>query len=77
MLKNNSIAVKKLINYQLKANDVLSQAFINPREINLDKFQIPTTLSEALKLSANLAKENEEMKLKAEQFDLIRISKIR
>ena len=70
MQKNNPVAVKKLINYQLKAKDVLSQAFINPREINLDKFQIPTTLSEALMLSANLAKENEEMKPKAEQFDL-------
>lgn len=70
MQKNNSIAVKKLINYQLKAKDVLAQAFINPKEVNLDKFQIPTTLSEALMLSANLAKENEEMKPKAEQFDL-------
>lgn len=70
MQKNNPIAVKKLINYQLKAKDVLAQAFINQREINLDKFQIPTTLSEALMLSANLAKENEEMKPKAEQFDL-------
>lgn len=70
MQKNNPIAVKKLINYQLKAKDVLAQAFINPKEVNLDKFQIPTTLSEALMLSANLAKENEEMKPKAEQFDL-------
>ena len=70
MQKNNPIAVQKLINYQLKAKDVLAQAFINPKEVNLDKFQIPTTLSEALMLSANLAKENEEMKPKAEQFDL-------
>lgn len=70
MQKNNPIAVKKLINYQLKAKDVLAQAFINPKEVNLDKFHIPTTLSEALMLSANLAKENEEMKPKAEQFDL-------
>ena len=70
MQKNNPTAVAKLINYQLKAKDVLAEAFIKPREVNLDKFQIPTTLSEALMLSANLAKENEEMKPKAEQFDL-------
>lgn len=70
MQQNNPDAVKKLINYQLKAKDVLAEAFIKPKEVNLDKFQIPTTLSEALMLSANLAKENEEMKPKAEQFDL-------
>ena len=70
MQKNNPTAVTKLINYQLKAKDVLAEAFIKPREVNLDKFQIPTTLSEALMLSANLAKENEAMKPKAEQFDL-------
>lgn len=70
MQKNNPTAVAKLINYQLKAKDVLSEAFVKPKEVNLDKFQIPTTLSEALMLSANLAKENEEMKPKAEQFDL-------
>lgn len=70
MQKNNPATVSKLTNYQLKAKDVLADAFIKPREVNLDKFQIPTTLSEALMLSANLAKENEEMKPKAEQFDL-------
>lgn len=70
MQKNNPSAVAKLIHYQLKAKDVLAEAFIKPKEVNLDKFQIPATLSEALMLSANLAKENEEMKPKAEQFDL-------
>ena len=70
MQKNNPTAVAKLINYQLKAKDVLAEAFIKPREVNFDNFQIPTTLSEALMLSANLAKENEVMKPKAEQFDL-------
>lgn len=70
MQKTNPVAVGKLVNYQLKAKDVLSQAFIKPKEVNLDNFQIPTTLSEALMLSANLAKENETMKPKAEQFDL-------
>lgn len=70
MQKENPIVTTKLVNYQLKAKDVLAQAFIRPKEVNFDNFQIPTTLSEALLLSANLAKENEEMKPKAEQFDL-------
>lgn len=60
----------KLINYQLKAKDVLSQAFIHNDDTTVENFKIPKTLSEALLLSANLAKENEEMKPKAEQFDL-------
>lgn len=70
MQEENPILASKLLNYQLKAKDVLAEAFIKPKEVNLDKFQIPTTLSEALMLSANLAKENEVMKPKAEQFDL-------
>ena len=70
MQKENPIVTTKLVNYQLKAKDVLANAFIKPKEVNFDSFQIPTTLSEALLLSANLAKENEEMKPKAEQFDL-------
>lgn len=70
MQSENKELTTKLVNYQLKAKDVLAQAFIKPKEVNLDNFNIPTTLSEALLLSANLAKENEEMKPKAEQFDL-------
>ncbi|WP_143322677.1 phage antirepressor KilAC domain-containing protein [Clostridium sp. HBUAS56010] len=70
MQAENPELTLRLVNYQLKAKDVLAQAFIKPKEINLDNFNIPTTLSEALLLSANLAKENEEMKPKAEQFDL-------
>jgi phage antirepressor YoqD-like protein len=53
----------------------LAKAFIKKDEINFDDFQIPKTLSEALLLSANLAKENEVMKPKAEQFDLYLESK--
>jgi phage antirepressor YoqD-like protein len=60
----------KLIKYQLQAKDVLARAFIHTDNVTLDNFHIPTSLSEALLLSANLAKENEEMKPKAEQFDL-------
>jgi len=65
----------KLIEYQIKAKDVLAKAFIHNDDITIDNFQIPKTLSEALLLSANLAKENEEMKPKAEQFDLYLDSK--
>lgn len=70
MLSKTPEVANRLKTYQLKAKDVLAEAFIKPREVNLDKFQIPTTLSEALMLSANLARENEVMKPKAEQFDL-------
>lgn len=70
MIKENPVTVEKLISYQLKAKDVLAKAFIHKDEINIDNFHIPTTLSEALQLSADLAKENEVMKPKAEQFDL-------
>lgn len=70
MQDENPILANKLLNYQLNAKDVLAKAFIKPKEVNIDNFQIPTTLSEALMLSANLARENEVMKPKAEQFDL-------
>lgn len=70
MKDDNPELVEKLINYQLRAKDVLANAFIKPKEVDIDNFHIPTTLSEALLLSANLAKENEVMKPKAEQFDL-------
>lgn len=70
MLSNTPSVAIRLKNYQIKAKDVLADAFVKPTKVNLDNFQIPTTLSEALLLSANLAKENEEMKPKAEQFDL-------
>lgn len=70
MISKTPEVANRLKVYQLKAKDILAEAFIKPKEVNLDKFQIPTTLSEALMLSANLAKENEEMKPKAEQFDL-------
>ncbi len=70
MQEDSPELVKKLMHYQLKAKDVLAQAFIKSKEVDIDNFKIPTTLSEALLLSANLAKENEIMKPKAEQFDL-------
>lgn len=70
MQKETPEITNKLINYQLQAKDVLANAFIRKEEVTLNNFHIPTSLSEALLLSANLAKENEEMKPKAEQFDL-------
>jgi len=75
MQRENPVLTNKLINYQLKAKDVLAKAFIHTDDVTLDNFHIPTTLSEALLLSANLAKENEEMKPKADQFDLYLNSK--
>lgn len=38
MQEENPILASKLLNYQLKAKDVLAEAFIEPREVNLDKF---------------------------------------
>ena len=70
MIKETPKVAHKLINYQTQAQKVLAKAFIHKDEVKIDNFHIPSTLSEALLLSANLAKENEEMKPKAEQFDL-------
>lgn len=75
MIKENPETTEKLIKYQLQAKDVLAKAFIHTDNVTLDNFHIPTTLSEALLLSSNLAKENEEMKPKADQFDLYLDSK--
>jgi phage antirepressor YoqD-like protein len=75
MQKENPILTKRLINYQTQAQKVLAQAFIHTHHTDLNNFNIPSTLAEALLLSANLAKENEEMKPKAEQFDLFLDSK--
>ena len=55
---------KKLIQYQLKAKDVLAEAFIRPQ------FHIPQNLAEALRLAADLAEENERMRPKAEMHDV-------
>lgn len=70
MLSSTPDVAQKLVSYQLKAKDVLAKAFIHKNDVDINNFQIPSTLSEALLLAGNLAKENEEMKPKAEQFDL-------
>lgn len=70
MISDTPLVAKKIVNYQVKAKDVLAKAFIHTDSVNVDNFKIPNTLSEALLLSANLAKENETMKPKADQFDL-------
>lgn len=70
MIKESPDVANKLIQYQLKAKDALAREFIHNEDVEFQSFKIPTTLSEALQLSADLAKENESMKPKAEQFDL-------
>ena len=61
---------QKLIAYQLKAKDVLAQAFLHRQE-----FKIPQTFSEALRLSAELAEQNEKLLPKAEKYDLFLTAK--
>lgn len=75
MIKETPELANKICKYQVQAKDVLAKAFIHTDDVTLDNFHIPTTLSEALLLSANLAKENEVMKPKADQFDLYLDSK--
>lgn len=64
MKREHPEVTEKLIQYQLRVKDILADAFIE------DKFNIPQTFAEALRLSATLAEENEIMKPKAESFDL-------
>jgi phage antirepressor YoqD-like protein len=61
--KVNDNVVDKLIEYQLKAKDILANAFI-PKE-----FQTPKTLSEALFLASNQQKLLEEYRPKVEAYD--------
>lgn len=50
-----------LIDFQLKAKDILAQAFLNNEKTsNGPNFEIPKTLGDALLLAGKLAKENEE-----------------
>lgn len=59
-------ARNNLIDYQLRAKDVLSDAFIDK-----GKFKIPETYSEALKLAANFQEQLEEQKPKVELYDKV------
>jgi phage antirepressor YoqD-like protein len=56
----------KLIEYQLKAKDVLANAFIDK-----GKFEIPQTYSEALMLAADFQHQLEEQKPKVEIYDAL------
>ena len=56
----------KLIEYQLKAKDVLAAAFLGQTQ---PQFNIPQTLPEALRLAADLAEENAKLLPKANSFD--------
>jgi phage antirepressor YoqD-like protein len=64
MQENNPDVVNKLIEYQLKVKDILTKEFIVK-----EKFEIPQTYSEALKLAANFQKQLEEQKPKIELYD--------
>ena len=48
-----------MVEYQLKAKDVLAEAFINNNPLN--NHQIPETRAEALRLAADLEEEREKL----------------
>jgi len=50
---------EKMVEYQLKAKDVLAEAFINNNPLN--NHQIPETRAEALRLAADLEEEREKL----------------
>ena len=66
MIKENPALTNKLAEYQLKAKDVLSRAFLLR-----DKYFIPQTFSEALALASNLQQQLEEQKPKVEMYDAL------
>ncbi len=53
----------KLIQYQIKAKDVLAEAFLQKQ------FAVPQTYADALRIAADLAEENQKLLPKAESFD--------
>jgi len=61
----NKDVKEKLIEYQLKAKDILAQAFVH----NNTQYSIPQTYSEALRLAAEIHQQLEEQKPKVEMFD--------
>lgn len=66
MIKENPALTNKLAEYQLKAKDVLSQAFLLR-----NKYFIPQTFSEALQLASNLQQQLEEQKPKVEMYNAL------
>ncbi|MCY9594152.1 phage antirepressor KilAC domain-containing protein [Paenibacillus chitinolyticus] len=65
MLSRNPELVTKLIEYQLKAKDVLAQAFIYKKT----EYHIPDTYAEALRLAAEVQFQLEIAQPKAEKYD--------
>ena len=66
MIKENPALTNRLAEYQLKAKDVLSQAFLLR-----DRYFIPQSFSEALQLASNLQQQLEEQKPKIEMYDTL------
>lgn len=64
MIKENPALTNKLAEYQLKAKDVLSQAFLLK-----NRYLIPETYSQALALASNLQQQLEIQKPKVEMYD--------
>lgn len=60
MQENNPELVKKLIEYQLKAKDVLAKTFISEK-------LAPQTFAQALRLAADLEEKNEQLLLENKQ----------
>lgn len=61
---------KKLVQYQLRAKDVLANAFVKDAEQATQSSSIiPQTYSAALRLAANLQEKIEALEPKAEQYD--------
>lgn len=74
MKKNKPEVVEKLIQYQLKAKDILYEAFIKKQQ-----FQIPASLPDALRLAADLAEKAEKYSLMLEannSVDMCEASKV-
>jgi len=63
---------EKLVEYQLRAKDVLSDAFLSPQlvpQVNTSLPQLPQTYQEALRQLADQVEENEKLMPKAQKYD--------
>lgn len=61
---------EKLVQYQLKAKDVLANVFLHGNtQANFNNFIVPQNYPDALRLAANLQEENDTLRPKAEAYD--------
>jgi len=72
MKQDKPLIVEKLIDYQLKAKDVLAKAFLYDKSANSQLF---TKLLDTLERNNILLEENNQLRPKAEQFDTFLNSK--